>query len=365
MAKILIVDDQPANVALLEAILEGAGYTDVLGTTDAREVARLHHEFQPDLILLDLMMPHMDGFTVMSQLAALIPAGEYLPILVLTADISADARTRALSAGAKDFLTKPLDHLEVLLRIRNLLETRALHLQLMNQNRMLDERVRARTSELEAARIEILERLAIAAEFRDDDTGQHTARVGVTAARIAEALGRPSSDVEVIRRAAPLHDVGKIAIPDPILLKPGKLTPDEWSRMQTHTTVGARILGGSQAHVLQLAEQIALYHHERWDGSGYPTGAGGQAIPLVARIVSVADVFDALTHDRPYKVAWSTDDAMAEIERQRGIQFDPDVVDAFVGVADIVLPELVGVDGRGNGSAGYRGAVWGGETPRT
>jgi putative two-component system response regulator len=286
------------------------------------------------------MMPHMDGFAVMSQLAARVPAGEYLPVLVLTADISPEARARALSAGAKDFLTKPLDHLEVLLRIRNLLETRQLHLQLATQNRVLDERVQARTRDLEEARIEILDRLAIAAEFRDDDTGQHTLRVGITSARIAERIDQAPSQVELIRRAAPLHDVGKIGIPDAILLKPGKLTPEEWRIMQTHATVGTRILRGSRAPVLQLAEQIALCHHERWDGTGYPTGTRGESIPLAARIVAVADVFDALTHDRPYKAAWPASDAIAEIRRQSGIQFDPLLVEAFLSETEPVLERL-------------------------
>jgi putative two-component system response regulator len=355
MGRILIVDDQPANVELLEAILDGAGYKDVLGTTDPREVIRLHHEFEPDLILLDLMMPHMDGFAVMSQLAARIPAGEYLPVLVLTADITSEARARALSAGAKDFLTKPLDHLEVLLRIRNLLETRQLHLQLAAQNRMLDERVRSRTRDLEEARIEILDRLALAAEFRDDDTGQHTLRVGITSARIAECLDEAPSQVELIRRAAPLHDVGKIGIPDAILLKPGKLTPAEWRIMQTHATVGTRILRGSQAPVLQMAEQIALCHHERWDGTGYPTGFGGPDIPLAARIVAVADVYDALTHDRPYKTAWPPMDAIAEIRRQSGIQFDPDIVNAFLSETEPVLTGLaVGFEAGGLDASGMQ-----------
>ena len=329
MGRILIVDDQPANVELLEAILDGAGYKDVLGTTDPREVIRLHHEFEPDLILLDLMMPHMDGFAVMSQLAARIPAGEYLPVLVLTADITPEARARALSAGAKDFVTKPLDHLEVLLRIRNLLETRQLHLQLAAQNRMLDERVRARTKDLEEARIEILDRLALAAEFRDDDTGQHTLRVGITSARIAECLDQAPSQVELIRRAAPLHDVGKIGIPDAILLKPGKLTPSEWRIMQTHATVGTRILRGSEAPVLQLAEQIALCHHERWDGTGYPTGLSMTDIPKIARIIGVADAYDAMTSYRTYGPALTSEQALDELRRGSGAQFEPKLVDAM------------------------------------
>jgi putative two-component system response regulator len=202
---------------------------------------------------------------------------------------------------------------------------------LQGQNLQLDQKVRERTAELEATQIEILERLALAAEYRDDNTGEHTKRVGETAARIAEALGWPTRDVELIRRAAPLHDVGKIAISDLILLKPGKLTSEEFEQMKAHTRLGAQMLSGGRFPLLQLAEQIALNHHERWDGSGY-LGLRGEAIPIPGRIVSVADVFDALTSERPYKRAWSQEDALAEIKRQSGQQFDPQVVEAFLSV---------------------------------
>jgi putative two-component system response regulator len=336
--RILIVDDQPPNVFLLERLLTQGGYTQIASTTDPREVTRMYREFEPDLILLDLNMPHLDGFAVMQELAPLIPPGQYMPILVLTADATPDAKRRALSAGARDFLTKPLDHIEVLLRIRNLLETRLLHVQLANQNQILDERVRLRTRELEAARVEILERLAVAAEYRDDDTGKHTARVGFVSARIAAAMDRPPSEVELIRRAAPLHDVGKIGIPDAILLKPGKLTPEEWAVMKEHAPIGAGILGGSTAPVLQLAEEIAASHHERWEGGGYPRGLAGTQIPLASRILAVADVLDATTHERPYKPAWPLEDALAEIEAQAGRHFDPEVVEVFLPTAgDLVL----------------------------
>jgi response regulator RpfG family c-di-GMP phosphodiesterase len=342
--RILIVDDQPANVALLERLLDQGGYTDIASTTDSRDVTRLYQEFEPDLILLDLNMPHLDGFGVMQELAPLIPPGYYMPILVLTADITPDAKRRALSAGAKDFLTKPLDHIEVLLRIRNLLETRLLHLRMASQNQVLDERVRQRTRELESARIEILERLAIAAEYRDDDTGKHTARVGIVSARIAAAMDQSTSTVELVRRAAPLHDVGKIGVPDAILLKPGKLTADEWQVMKDHTRIGAGILGESIAPVLKMAEQIAGSHHERWDGSGYPQGLIGTAIPMSSRIVAVADVLDALTHARPYKRAWPLNEALTEIQSQSGKQFDPEVVDAFMPLAHVLIPELEDLD---------------------
>ncbi len=328
-ARILIVDDQPSNVMLLEGILQEEDFTSYRSITDSREALPAFIDYLPDLILLDLQMPYLDGFAVMKQLQTCISPGDFLPILVLTADIASDTKRRALSEGALDFLTKPFDAMEVVLRIKNLLQTRALHLQLQEQNKLLDQKVRERTAELEATQVEIIERLALAAEYRDDDTGEHTKRVGKTAARIAEALGWSPAEVELIRRAAPLHDVGKIAIPDSILLKPGKLTPEEFEQMKTHTAVGARMLSGGQFPLLQLAEQIALTHHERWDGTGY-LGMHEEAIPLAGRIVTVADVFDALMSERPYKRAWSVIEALEEIQRQSGRQFDPRIVEAFL-----------------------------------
>jgi putative two-component system response regulator len=336
-SRILIVDDQPSNVMLLEAILQEEEFTSCRSLTDSRQVLSTFVEYVPDLILLDLQMPYLDGFAVMRQLQACLAPGDFLPILVLTADITPETKRRALAEGALDFLTKPFDATEVVLRIQNLLQTRALHLQLQGQNQLLDQKVRERTVELEVAQIEILERLALAAEYRDDDTGEHTKRVGKTAAKIAEALGGSPEEVELIRRAAPLHDVGKIAIPDAILLKPGKLTPEEFACMQTHTRLGAQMLSGGGFALLQVAEQIALTHHERWDGSGY-LGLREEAIPLVGRIVAVADVFDALTSERPYKRAWSLDEALEEIRQQSGRQFDPRVVQAFLKVINNEMP---------------------------
>jgi putative two-component system response regulator len=204
-------------------------------------------------------------------------------------------------------------------------------LQIQSQNKSLEDKVRERTQELEAAQIEIIERLARAAEFRDDNTGQHTERVGQMAALLAQEAGLPDSLVSLIRRAAPLHDVGKIGIPDAVLLKLGKLTDAEFALVKTHTTIGARILSGSKFAMLRLAEEIAFSHHEHWDGGGYE-GLSGESIPLAGRIVTIADVFDALTQKRPYKAAWSIGEALAEIERQRGRQFDPTLVDAFLRV---------------------------------
>jgi putative two-component system response regulator len=333
-SRILLVDDEPGNVRVLTRLLEISGYVDIISTTDPREVAGLFDLHAPDLVLLDLHMPHMDGFQVMDELRPRIPTGVYLPILVLTGDLSPEVRERALSAGARDFVTKPFEAGEALQRIRNLLETRYLHRALAAHNATLEERVRGRTRELAEAQVEILYRLALAAEYRDDVTGQHAQRVGVLSALIAEALGQPPERVRLIRQAAPLHDVGKIGIPDAILMKPGPLTAAEFEVMKSHTSIGGRILSGSHFPLLQVARQIALSHHEFWAGGGYTPGLFGEGIPLVGRIVSVADTFDCLTHERPYKPAASVQDTVDEIQRERGRQFDPQVVDAFMKVVE-------------------------------
>ncbi len=331
-ARILIVDDEPVNVDLLRRLLERAGFSRIESTNDSRQALDLYVKFRPDLILLDLHMPHRDGLEVMDELNQIAEAS-YLPILMLTGDDTPEAKREALSRGAKDFLNKPFHSDEVLLRIGTLLETRFLYLQIQSQNQILEAKVRDRTRELEAAQIEIIERLARAAEFRDDNTGQHTERVGQMSALLARQIGLSDTQVSLIRRAAPLHDVGKIGIPDSILMKLGKLTAEEFELVKTHTTIGARILSGSRFTILRLAEEIAYNHHERWDGSGY-VGTRGSDIPLAGRIVAVADVFDALTQKRPYKAAWPVTEAIAEIDRQRGRQFDPALVDAFLRVIE-------------------------------
>ena len=331
-ARLLVVDDEAANVEILIRTLTRAGFTRVESTTDSREVASLYIQHRPDLILLDLHMPHLDGLDVMDQLNEIAEAS-YLPILILSGDLTPEARREALSRGAKDFVNKPFQADELLLRIKTLLETRILYIQIQSQNQLLEAKVRERTRELVEAQIEIIERLAIAAEFRDDNTGQHTQRVGQMSALLARQLGLPDSQVSLIARGAPLHDVGKIGVPDTILLKMGKLTTEEFEVVKTHTAIGARILSGGKFPLLRLAEEIAFTHHERWDGNGY-AGIRGADIALAGRIVAVADVFDALTQQRPYKPAWPVGDAIAEIDRQRGKQFDPEVVDAFLRVID-------------------------------
>ena len=324
-----MVDDDDGNVELLRLVLEPQGYTNIRTTNDPLEAPRIFEEFKPDLVLLDLRMPGMDGFELMEEFRKLTPGGTYVPILVLTSDASQDAKRRALAGGAKDFLAKPLSPAEVRLRVRNLLETRFLHVALEAHNRSLEDRVRERTQELEAARLEILYRLARAAEYRDDETGEHTRRVGRVSGQIARALDLPRSEVELIEMVAPLHDVGKIGIPDRILISPARLSEADFEVMKTHTIIGWELLQGSGFSLLETAARIARSHHEHWNGSGYPDGLAGNEIPLVGRIVGLADAFDALTHARPYKRAWSEAEALAEIEANRGQQFDPDVVDAF------------------------------------
>ena len=333
-SKILIVEDEPGIIALLEFILEDAGYSNVVSTTDPRQAVDLYLGLSPDLILLDLHMPHKSGLEVMWDLRELV-AESFVPVLMLTGDISQEAKVRALATGAKDFLQKPFDNTEVRLRIRNLLETRYLYQQLEGQNNQLEQLVRERTSQLEDAKVEILKRLALAAEFRDDQTGRHTERVGMLSGRMAEHLGLSSAEVETIRRAAPLHDVGKIGIPDSILLKPARLSQPERELMKKHTRIGARLLSNSISPILQVAEGIAETHHERADGRGY-WGISGDEIPIAGRIVAVADVFDALVHVRPYKEAWPVESARNEIRNQAGAQFDPDVVESFLMVEPLI-----------------------------
>lgn len=331
-ARILVVDDDLASLNVLMRTLQRAGFFNLNGVCDARSILRGVIDFQPDVVLLDLHMPGVDGIEMIHDIAALQGRRNYLPVLVLTGDSSDEVRDAALAAGARDFLTKPYDSGEVLLRVRNLIDTRLLHVELQRQNAALSERFESRTEELEAAKVEILERLARAADFRDDSCYGHTTRVGELASMIAAELGSSEAEIEQIRIAARLHDIGKIGLSDSILLKPGRLAPAEFLAQEKHTLIGANILAGSRFPVLRLAEQIALAHHERWDGTGYPHGLRGEEIPACARIVSVADVFDALTHARAYKPAWRVDDALAEIVHQSGSMFDPAVVDAFMRV---------------------------------
>ena len=328
-ARILIIDDQEQNIRLLTRILQRAGYQNIASTTNPQDAIALQTQFNPDLVLLDVHMGGKGGLEVLAELVSPDRGGEKLPVIMITADDSPDMKRLALASGARDFIGKPFDSAEVLLRIRNLLETRFLYQSLRNQNSELELKVAERTQELEQSQLEVLERLAAAVEFRDDDTGEHTKRVGLVSAMLADAIGLPVGTVQLIGRGAPLHDIGKVGIPDNILLKAGPLTTEEFEIMKAHTVIGARMLANGRSELVRVSQRIALSHHEWWDGTGYPHRTSGQRIPLEARIVAVADFLDALTHDRPYRRAWSIDETLAEIGRRSGSHFDPRIAEAL------------------------------------
>jgi putative two-component system response regulator len=328
-SKILVVDDQEADALILQAVLVTAGYTSVETLNDPTQVVARCSQDPPDLLLLDWHMPQRGGSAILEDLTSLTEEPGWMPVLVITSDIAPDVKRRALSLGARDFLSKPLDVVEVLVRVRNLLQTRYLRVELQRTNDLLHLRVAQRTRELEAARLEMLDRLALAAEYRDDATGQHAERIGRTSELLARAVGLGPAEAALIGQAARLHDIGKIGVADQLLLKPGPYTAGDMAAMEKHAVIGARILSGSTNELLTMAEQIALTHHERWDGNGYPQQLAGEAIPLPGRIVTVADVFDALTHRRPYKEAWPVGAALREILAETGTKFDPSVITAF------------------------------------
>jgi putative two-component system response regulator len=329
---ILIVDDEECNVVLLERMLERDGYKDVTGLCDSARALQLCGERAFDLVLLDLHMPSPDGFEILSRLADGAPGAP--SVLVLTADTTSHAKQRALSMGASDFVTKPFDAIEVLLRVRNLVHARSLQARLEGQNVELERRVAVRTEQLARSHAETIRRLSRAVEYRDAETGDHVERMSDYCALLAGRLGL---DRESMLIASPMHDVGKIAVPDRILLKPGPLTADERREMERHAEVGYELLSGSDSELLELAATIAWTHHERYDGSGYPRGLAGEAIPVEGRIACVADVFDALTSDRVYRPAYSVEAARDIMLVERGTQFDPHILDAFLDSFDEVM----------------------------
>ena len=329
-AGILIVDDKEANVQLLERMLQAAGYTSVSSTTDPFEVCELHRTHRFDLILLDLLMPGMDGFQVMERLQEIEPGG-YLPVLVITAQPG--HKLRALQAGAKDFISKPFELAEVLARVRNMLEVRLLHKDLHDYTEVLELRVRERTADLHESYLETIFTMTRAAEHKDEDTGTHVQRISYYCRELTGLLGLGADFAETIFFASPMHDIGKIGIPDHVLLKPAGFTADEWEIMKGHTSMGAKILGDGKSLYLKMGAEIALNHHERWDGGGYPNGKRAEEIPLAARIMYICDIYDALRSKRPYKTALDHSRVVEIITRGDGRthpeHFDPDIFAIF------------------------------------
>src|SRR4051794_6357365 len=316
-ATILVVDDTPLNISILTEILRGE-YR-VLAAINGEQALKIARgDPPPDLILLDVMMPGMSGHEVCQRLKG-ESSTRKIPVIFVTAMNQVEDEARGFALGAVDYITKPVSPPIVKARVKT-------QLALYDQNCELERLVRDRTAELHHTRMEIIKRLGRAGEFRDNETGMHVIRVAHYCQLLGRAARMNEEDVDLLFNAAPMHDIGKIGIRDNVLLKPGKLTDEEFVVMRTHSPIGGEILGEHRDSLLQMAHTIALTHHEKWNGTGYPNGLQGEEIPLVGRIVSVADVFDALTSERPYKKAWPTEDAIELIEREAGAAFDPGVV---------------------------------------
>lgn len=329
-AKILVVDDNSANIDLLSKILLKDGYEYIFSTQNPLEVESLYSEHQFHLIILDLNMPDLDGFQIMRMLKEKFP-DVWIPIIIVTAQNDQPSKIRSLSLGARDFLTKPIDRLEVINTVYNIVETKMMQSILENQNVILEQKINERTQKLKKSYNELISALGRAAEYKDNETGNHILRMALYSKEVALAYGLSDEFCNLLQNASPMHDVGKIGIRDSILLKPGKLTPEEFETMKQHTTIGYNILthSNSSSPLIQLASEIALSHHEKWDGSGYPSQLSGENIPISGRIVAVADVFDALTSNRPYKKAWPLNEALEFLYSNSGSHFDPQVIEAF------------------------------------
>lgn len=328
--KILICDDSITNILILSKLLESEGYSHPTTLTDPTKILPAMQENNYDLLLLDIEMPKMNGFEVMQQINESSVSKQLVPILVLTGRQGSEIRNKALELGAQDFVNKPFDQTEVILRVKNLLRVRTAYLAQKNIAKELEKRVKERTSELEKATAVLIKIMAQVGEMRDNDTGKHVVRVGKYARILSEALGMSDDICYLMEKAAPLHDIGKIGIPDHILLKTGKLNDAEWEQMRKHAQMGADLLAEHESLLVQLAASIALSHHEHWDGNGYPNQLKAGSIPIEGRITAISDVFDALTSTRPYKEAWPIEKAIEFIKSKAGAQFDPQLVDLFI-----------------------------------
>lgn len=327
--RVIIVDDNPVNLKLMESLVKRAGEYTPLTFQDSSAGLAWCMSNVPDLLIVDYMMPPPDGMEFIRRFRE-SPLNADVPVLMITADHEKETRYAALETGANDFLTKPIDNAEFRARLRNMLALRRSQKALADRAAWLAEKVAEATEEILDREREMIVRLSRAAEFRDPETGAHIQRMSNYSRLIALQMGLPVVEQELILRAAPMHDVGKIAIRDDILLKPGRLTPDEFEIMKTHAERGYELLSGSASSLLDTAALIARTHHEKFDGSGYPQGLPGENIPLYGRIVAVADVFDALTTERPYKKAWEIEHALRFLEEGSGSHFDPVCVTAFI-----------------------------------
>jgi putative two-component system response regulator len=340
--EILIVDDIPQNIRLLEAFMIPQGY-EIFTAANGKEALSKLDKNQIDLILLDVMMPDMDGYEVTKRIRQ-NERTRLLPIILVTALHDTKDRVTGIEAGCDDFISKPVDKTEVVARVKSLLKVKAYNDLMQNYQKELESAVAARTEELKkatekikTASLDTIFRLATASEYKDKDTGAHIKRMSLYCAAIARCMGLDESASTAILHAAPMHDIGKIGIPDRILAKTDYLSSAEREIMKQHTIIGAKILEGSDSEFIRLGRTIALSHHEKWDGSGYPNGLKGKDIPLAGRLAAIADVFDALTSSRPYKEPFSLEKSLNVIRRWRETTFDPDIVDAFFTIQPQII----------------------------
>lgn len=341
-ARILVVDDEERNRRLLEAMISPLGH-EVILANDGEEALEKAVSGSPDIILMDVMMPKMNGFEATLRLKEDWQT-KSIPIVIVTALREVEDRVRALEAGADDFLSKPVDRIELHARITSLIKVKAYHEYMRNYQKMLEEEVEHKTRELKdafnkvkAASLETILRLCRAAEYKDEETGNHIRRISRYVAVIARDLGLGTDQTEQLIYAAPMHDIGKIGIPEKILLKKGKLDAGEWEVMKQHTTIGAQILSGSKEEFIKLGEVIALTHHERWNGSGYPRGLRGDEIPVCGQITAIADSFDAMTSERCYSHSMPIEKAMEIFERESGVLFNPRITAAFLAAKEEIF----------------------------